>query len=70
MIKVLSIIDTRPEAIKMTPVIQEEASSLRVPVLVMRDVTEWPEGVEAGAKRLVGTGKDRILEETRRLFNI
>ena len=48
--------------------IQEEAPSLRVPVLVMRDVTERPEGVEAGVVRLVGTGKDRIIEETRRLL--
>ena len=48
--------------------IQEEAPSLRVTVLVMRDVTERPEGVEAGVVRLVGTGKDRIIEETRRLL--
>ena len=48
--------------------IQEEAPSLRVPVLVMRDVTERPEGVEAGVVRLVGTHKDRIIRETRRLL--
>ena len=48
--------------------IQEEAPSLRVPVLVMREVTERPEGVEAGVVQLVGTGKDRIIGETRRLL--
>jgi UDP-N-acetylglucosamine 2-epimerase (non-hydrolysing) len=41
--------------------IQEEAPSLGKPVLVMRDVTERPEGVEAGTVRLVGTDPDRIV---------
>lgn len=40
--------------------VQEEAPSLGVPVLVMRDVTERPEAVEAGTVRLVGTDADRI----------
>jgi UDP-N-acetylglucosamine 2-epimerase (non-hydrolysing) len=43
--------------------IQEEAPSLGVPVLVMRDTTERPEGVEAGLVRLVGTQRDRIVAE-------
>jgi UDP-N-acetylglucosamine 2-epimerase len=43
--------------------IQEEAPSFGVPVLVLREVTERPEGVEAGAARLVGTDRARILEE-------
>jgi UDP-N-acetylglucosamine 2-epimerase (non-hydrolysing) len=43
--------------------IQEEAPTFGVPVLVLRDVTERPEGVEAGVAVLVGTRKDRILEE-------
>ncbi|MFW5947286.1 MAG: non-hydrolyzing UDP-N-acetylglucosamine 2-epimerase [Gemmatimonadota bacterium] len=43
--------------------IQEEAPTFGVPVLVLRDVTERPEGVEAGVARLVGTDPDRILEE-------
>jgi len=43
--------------------IQEEAPSLGKPVLVMRDVTERTEGVEAGTAKLVGTNKNRILEE-------
>ena len=37
--------------------IQEEAPSLGRPVLVMRDTTERPEGIEAGALRLVGTNE-------------
>ncbi|MFG3441171.1 non-hydrolyzing UDP-N-acetylglucosamine 2-epimerase [Nonomuraea sp. NPDC047897] len=41
--------------------IQEEAPSLGKPVLVMRDTTERPEAVRAGAARLVGTGEDGIV---------
>ncbi len=48
--------------------IQEEAPSLRKPVLVMRQTTERPEAVEAGAARLVGTDPDTILSHTRRLL--
>ena len=40
--------------------IQEEAPSLGKPVLVMRDTTERPEGVEAGTLKLVGTDEDEI----------
>lgn len=40
--------------------IQEECPSFGVPVLVMRDTTERPEGIEAGTLRLVGTDEDRI----------
>lgn len=40
--------------------IQEEAPALGKPVLVMRDTTERPEGVEAGTLRLVGTGEEGI----------
>ena len=45
--------------------VQEEAPSLGVPVLVMREVTERPEGVEAGVVRLVGTSRERIVAESR-----
>ena len=48
--------------------IQEEAPSLGVPVLVLRDVTERPEAVEAGVVRVVGTSRDRIVAEARRLL--
>lgn len=41
--------------------VQEEAPALGKPVLVMRDVTERPEAVEAGTVRLVGTDADRIV---------
>lgn len=43
--------------------VQEEAPSLGKPVLVMRETTERPEGVEAGTARLVGTDKQRIVTE-------
>jgi len=48
--------------------IQEEAPSLGVPVLVMRDTTERPEGIEAGVVRLVGTNRDRIVREATQLL--
>jgi UDP-N-acetylglucosamine 2-epimerase (non-hydrolysing) len=43
--------------------IQEEAPSFGVPVLVLRDVTERPEGVKAGVARLVGTDEERVFVE-------
>lgn len=43
--------------------IQEEAPSLGKPVLVMRDTTERPEGIEAGTLKLVGTDEDTIYTE-------
>ena len=48
--------------------IQEEAPVLGKPVLVMRNTTERPEAIEAGTARLVGTGRERIVEETERLL--
>ena len=48
--------------------IQEEAPGLGKPVLVLRDVTERPEAVEAGTVILVGTDSDRIFNETSRLL--
>lgn len=49
--------------------IQEEAPSLGKPVLVMRDVTERPEAVEAGTVRLVGAETDTIVAEANRLLD-
>jgi len=48
--------------------IQEEASVLGRPALVMRDVTERPEAVAAGIARLVGTDTDMIVSATERLL--
>ena len=48
--------------------IQEEAPSLGKPVLVTRDVTERPEGVEAGSTILVGTNKEKIVSAVTRLL--
>ncbi|NIS83448.1 MAG: UDP-N-acetylglucosamine 2-epimerase (non-hydrolyzing) [Anaerolineales bacterium] len=49
--------------------LQEEAPALGTPVLVMREVTERPEAIEAGTARLVGTDIDRIVAETGRLLD-
>lgn len=49
--------------------IQEEAPSLGKPVLVMRDTTERPEALDAGTVRLVGTNKQRIIDEVTLLIN-
>lgn len=49
--------------------VQEEAPSLGKPVLVMRDTTERPEAVEAGTVLLVGTDKNRIIEECNSLLS-
>ncbi len=49
--------------------IQEEAPALGKPVLVMRDVTERPEAVDAGTAILVGTSYERIRTETQRLLD-
>jgi UDP-N-acetylglucosamine 2-epimerase (non-hydrolysing) len=49
--------------------IQEEAPALGKPVLVIRDVTERTEGIEAGTAVLVGTSRDRILRHARLLLD-
>jgi UDP-N-acetylglucosamine 2-epimerase (non-hydrolysing) len=49
--------------------IQEEASALGTPVLVLREVTERPEGIASGNLRLVGTDSDRIVAEATRLLD-
>ena len=48
--------------------IQEEAPSLGIPVLVMRDTTERPEGIKAGTLKLVGTNEDIIYENFKLLL--
>jgi UDP-N-acetylglucosamine 2-epimerase (non-hydrolysing) len=49
--------------------IQEEAPALGKPVLVMREVTERPEAIEAGTAKLVGTNKDMIVRQTQLLLD-
>ncbi len=49
--------------------VQEEAPSLGKPVLVMRNTTERPEGIDAGTVKLVGPNTDKIVEETARLLS-
>jgi UDP-N-acetylglucosamine 2-epimerase (non-hydrolysing) len=49
--------------------IQEEAPAFGVPVLVLREVTERPEGIEAGVLKLVGTSDRLIIQEANRLLD-
>jgi len=49
--------------------VQEEAPALGKPVLVLRNTTERPEGIEAGSARLVGVDAVRIIAETARLLD-
>jgi len=49
--------------------LQEEAPGLGKPVLVLREVTERPEAVEAGTVRLVGTDRAKIVENARKLLD-
>jgi UDP-N-acetylglucosamine 2-epimerase (non-hydrolysing) len=49
--------------------IQEEAPAFGIPVLVMRETTERPEGVEAGTLKLVGSDRDHILKEASHLLD-
>jgi UDP-N-acetylglucosamine 2-epimerase (non-hydrolysing) len=49
--------------------LQEEAPALGKPVLVLREVTERPEGVEAGTVKVVGVKRQDILRETLHLLD-
>jgi UDP-N-acetylglucosamine 2-epimerase (non-hydrolysing) len=49
--------------------IQEEAPAFGIPVLVLREVTERPEGVKAGVLKLVGTNSRSIVDEANRLLD-
>ncbi|MBL8101667.1 MAG: UDP-N-acetylglucosamine 2-epimerase (non-hydrolyzing) [Anaerolineales bacterium] len=49
--------------------IQEEAPAFGIPTLVLRNVTERPEGVAAGTLKLVGTETSRIVSEAKRLLD-
>jgi UDP-N-acetylglucosamine 2-epimerase (non-hydrolysing) len=49
--------------------VQEEAPGLGIPALVLRDVTERPEGVATGALRLIGTDRARIVNAAARLLD-
>lgn len=49
--------------------VQEEAPSFGVPVLVLRETTERPEGVEAGCAKLIGAREERVFEEANTLLS-
>lgn len=59
--QLLSLMDNSVLLLTDSGGIQEEGPSLRKPVLVMREVTERPEGIDAGVARLVGTDRERIV---------
>jgi len=48
--------------------IQEEATGLKTPCLVLRDVTERPEGIQAGILKLIGTNRGTIIKEAARVI--
>ena len=48
--------------------VQEEAPSLGKPVLVLRDTTERPEGIDAGTLKLVGTEAEKVYSEAKKLL--
>lgn len=50
--------------------VQEEAPALGKPILVMRETTERPEGIEAGTAKLVGTDPERIVSEISTLLDL
>lgn len=49
--------------------IQEEATGLGIPCLVLREVTERPEGIDAGVLKLIGTDAGRIVSEAARILD-
>lgn len=49
--------------------VQEEAPSLGVPVLVLRDTTERPEGISAGTLKLIGTKEEDVFNEAKNLLD-
>ena len=63
--KVLLVFGTRPEAIKLAPVIRE----LKTQQARREGATAGPAGVEAGTARIVGTDRGRILAEAVRLLD-
>ena len=49
--------------------VQEEAPTLGKPILVLRDTTERPEGIDAGTAKLVGTQRENIVRSTVELLD-
>ncbi|MBN1448034.1 MAG: UDP-N-acetylglucosamine 2-epimerase (non-hydrolyzing) [Bacteroidetes bacterium] len=67
--QLLSLMDNSVLLLTDSGGIQEEGPSLRKPVLVMREVTERPEGIAAGVARLVGTDRERIVATVSQLLD-
>ncbi|MGB7418998.1 MAG: UDP-N-acetylglucosamine 2-epimerase (non-hydrolyzing) [Erythrobacter sp.] len=68
-LELTALLDASHLALTDSGGIQEEAPSLGTPVLVLRDTTERPEGIEAGTAKLVGAGTARIVAESTRLLD-
>jgi len=75
LIKPLDVVDFHNFAARATLIltdsggVQEEAPSLGVPVLVLRDTTERPEGVKSGTLKLTGTDEETIYNEANLLLS-
>lgn len=75
MIEPLGVVDFHNIAARSTIIltdsggVQEEAPSLGKPVLVLRDTTERPEGVEAGTLKLIGTEEESVVNEVKYLLD-
>ncbi len=67
--QLLSLMDNSVLLLTDSGGIQEEGPSLKKPVLVMREVTERPEGIDSGVARLVGTDYDRIVSTVSELLD-
>jgi len=67
--QLLSLMDNSVLLLTDSGGIQEEGPSLKKPVLVMREVTERPEGIDSGVARLVGTDFDRIVSTVSELLD-
>jgi UDP-N-acetylglucosamine 2-epimerase (non-hydrolysing) len=65
----ISLLDAAHIVLTDSGGVQEEAPALGKPVLVMREVTERPEGLAAGTARLVGANARTIVRETARLLD-
>jgi UDP-N-acetylglucosamine 2-epimerase len=67
-LELVHVLDTSDLVLTDSGGLQEEAPTLGKPVLVLRETTERPEGVEAGTSRLVGTDPDTIFDEAAALL--
>jgi UDP-N-acetylglucosamine 2-epimerase (non-hydrolysing) len=65
----LALLDSARAVFTDSGGVQEEAATLGVPLLILREETEWMEYVERGQARLLGWRKEEILERSRKILN-